>query len=91
MVTEALGKALRASALSDDLAGMVRSQLPRALQDKLSVTIFSDAYHMGGVAVIRDQNKREWRTRLEVVDIEGVPVACMLPQWMIDHLCLAAV
>ena len=77
---------------ANSLRQMVMSQLPRLLQMKLSITsIETDAYHLGTHVVFTDpKTKREWDTRLELAEIDGALIACVLPPWFIDHLCASA-
>ena len=81
----------RAGMVRDDIRSMVLAQLPRDLQTKLSIRVKTDAYSLGGKVEITDpRNGASWEVVLGIVDIEGVPVACLLPDWLINHLCVAA-
>ena len=72
-----------------DLRQVILAQLPRDLQTKLKVHVRSDAYHIGGVVYFQDAQGRTWNTPLETTDIDGVPVACVVPDHFITHLCAA--
>ena len=73
-----------------DLRTVIMAQLPRDLQGKLSLTLHTDAYRLAGIVEFTDKRGGSWKTTLETTEIEGIPVACQLPAWFIDHLCLAA-
>ena len=74
-----------------DMRSIILAQLPRLLQTRVSITrIETDAYHLGGRVFFSDGGTREWNVRLEPTMIDGVPVACALPAWFIDHLCASA-
>ena len=81
----------RAILVREDLRAVLLAQLPRDLQTRLTVTIETDAYHLGGKAKFRNpKTGQEWEATLGVADIEGIPVACVVPDWVINHLCIAA-
>lgn len=76
--------------LASDMRALIVAQLPRDLQGRLSVIVDTDAYRVGGKVRLMDGKGGSWEVRLLAMDIEGVPIACRMPDWFIDHLCLVA-
>lgn len=71
--------------LGGDLVVYVRDQLPRVLQEKMSVTVESDAYHLRTRAYFAD-GVRKFECLLEMQDFGGRQIACKIPDSFLAHL-----
>lgn len=74
--------------LMTDMIILVYDQLPRTLQDKVSIDLKTDAYHINTIAVFKDKRGRTWECPLETRALEGVPVSCTIPELFLAQLCV---
>jgi hypothetical protein len=71
------------------LGVFLNSQLPRQLQDRFSISTKGDAFGLRTEAVfVVADDKREFTTLLEEIEVEGVPIAAKLPGGFIALLCV---
>jgi hypothetical protein len=73
-------------ALGHDLVVYVRDQLPRRLQELVTVDVISDAYHLRTTARFYAEKDRRFECLLEMQDFGGRQIACKIPDSFLAHL-----